>query len=519
GWDLISGGNLTISANATNKFNVNLWSLNATSPETTGIAQNFNATNDYSWNIGTFTSISGFNTSYFNINTGAINGTGGFIGFNGNFTLSSNGTSLTLNYVAANVSLSGNGTWSSELPELGNSTISNQPIVIGGGGGNSTNDVLTGLEGIVFGSNMTGSTIVVGNDITIGGGGITNNSSYTQTVDLDLTLGANQTWTAGGGNLVVSGDINMGGRDLTTGGNFTNTISGNLSGNGSLTQVGPGTLNLGGNNSLGGRTRINGGTLEVGGSLRLSETDVNNGGTLAGTGELGVVNVNNGGTIAPGSNPSSIPSTIRIGNLVLNGGGNYNWQIWNATSTAGTGWDLISGGNLTVSANATSKFNVNLWSLNATSPETTGIAQNFNSTSDYSWNIGTFTSILGVFDPDAFYINTAAIPSRTGGFIGFNGNFTLSSNGTSLTLNYVAANVSLSGNGTWSSELPGMGNSTISNQPIVFGGSGGNSTNDVLTGIEGIVFGSNATGSITVNGTDVTIGGGGITNNSSYTQT
>jgi fibronectin-binding autotransporter adhesin len=309
----------------------------------------------------------------------------------------------------------------------------------------------------------------------------------------------------------------MSGRDLTTGGNFTNTISGIISGNGSLTQVGPGTLNLDGNNTFSGGTEINGGTLEVDGSLKFSETDVNNGGTLAGTGELGEVNVNDGGTIAPGSNPSSIPSTIRIENLVLKGGSNYNWQIWNATSTAGTGWDLISGGNLTVSANATNKFNLNLWSLNATTPETTGIAQNFNATSDYSWNIGTFTSITG-FDTSYFNINTGAI-NGTGGFIGFNGNFTLSSNGTSLTLNYAAANVSLSGNGTWSNELPDMGNSTISYQPIVIDGSGGNSTNDILTGIEGIVFGSNMTGSSTVNGTDVTIGGGGITNNSSYTQT
>ena len=265
---------------------------------------------------------------------------------------------------------------------MGNSTISYQPIVIDGSGGNSTNDVLTGIEGIVFGWNSTGPTIIDGNDVTIGGGGITNNSSYTQTVDLDMTLGANQTWTAGGGNLVVSGDIDMSGRDLTTGGNFTNTISGIISGNGSLTQVGPGTLNLDGNNTFSGGTSINGGTLQVDGSLRFSETDVNNGGTLAGTGELGEVNVNNGGTIAPGSNPSSIPSTIRIGDLVLNGGGNYNWQIWNATSTAGIGWDLISGGNLTISANATNRFNVNLWSWNATSPETTGIAQNFNATSD-----------------------------------------------------------------------------------------------------------------------------------------
>ena len=34
--------------------------------------------------------------------------------------------------------------------------------------------------------------------------------------------------------------------------------------------------------------------------------------------------------------------TLSVSNLTLSGGGEYHWEITNANSTAGIGWDLIS---------------------------------------------------------------------------------------------------------------------------------------------------------------------------------
>ena len=293
-----------------------------------------------------------------------------------------------------------------------------------------------------------------------------------------------------------------------------------------MNKLGSGTTTLSGNNTYAGSTTVNAGTLLVTGST--SAVVVNNSGTLGGNGTLGAVTINSGGTIAPGNSPG----TISVGNMTWNAGGNYNWQLANATASAGSGWDLISStGTLTITANATNKFTINLWSLSGTGPDVSGIAANFDAQSNYSWNIGTFSNING-FDASYFEIVTAA-SNGTDGFVGGNGIFSVNSTTTTLVLNYAAAptptptptptprgiwNTS-SGNWSqtpqWKSGLPPLANEVAS-----FTGNGGTTVNDnYISDLSGIAFSSNSTGSYTLNGTAITLGSAGVVNNSSFDQT
>lgn len=109
GWDLVNAtGTLDLSAlTVGSEFNINLWSLSGVTPDVNGSALNFNPNQSYTWTILTAAGgISGFTGSnQFVINTGAINGTGGFANAlnGGSFSVaqSLNGKNLNLVFTAA----------------------------------------------------------------------------------------------------------------------------------------------------------------------------------------------------------------------------------------------------------------------------------------------------------------------------------------------------------------------------------------------------------------------------------
>ena len=105
-WDLVSAtGVLDLTAlTAGSKFNINLWSLSSTGPDVSGALTGFDNTQGYTWKIATAAGgITNFNSSYFNLNTGAINGTGGFANGlgGGSFSLAQSGNDLNLVFTAA----------------------------------------------------------------------------------------------------------------------------------------------------------------------------------------------------------------------------------------------------------------------------------------------------------------------------------------------------------------------------------------------------------------------------------
>ena len=103
GYDSISvTGSLDLSSLTAGSFAINLWSLSSTGPDVNGDAANFNASANASWTlVSTTTGISGFNASYFVVNTSATNGTAGFSNtMDGTFSVAKVGNNLVLNYTA-----------------------------------------------------------------------------------------------------------------------------------------------------------------------------------------------------------------------------------------------------------------------------------------------------------------------------------------------------------------------------------------------------------------------------------
>jgi autotransporter-associated beta strand protein len=316
--------------------------------------------------------------------------------------------------------------------------------------------------------------------------GVTNNA----------TLTVQQTGVAGSvGNLLGATGTNNGTvASLANEGNFIN--SGNITGNATTS----GTLSSSG--QISGSLSVNGGVTTITGTVT-GPTSLS-GGILQGTGTLGALEINSGGAIAPGNSPG----ILTVGNSVWNGGGIYNWQLGNATGAAGTGWDLInSTGSLTINASSGSKF-----VINAANDSGSGFAPGATS---YKWQMANFSGNITGFSTDKFTINTTGFNGTSG-----LGAFSVSANSTALSLNYRTLFVWDAGNGTWSTDRNWLDNALpIDGAPIEFAGLGGNSTNNYLASISGLTFTANAGEAYTLAGGNLSIGAGGIVNNSSYAQT
>ena len=174
-------------------------------------------------------------------------------------------------------------------------------------------------------------------------------NSGTYTVGGSDTIGA---LSGSGGSVAISS-----GNTLTTSFNSAaNSYSGGITGDGAFTKAGSGTLTLSGANTKGGANTVSGGKLTVqsGGSLAGATTvqsgatlvadgtlsgavSVNSGATLEGGGSVGTLTIN--GVLAPGN---SAGTTTATGGSFWNQGGSYEWEIFNLSGPAGTGWDLLS---------------------------------------------------------------------------------------------------------------------------------------------------------------------------------
>ena len=146
---------------------------------------------------------------------------------------------------------------------------------------------------------------------------------------------------------------------------------------------------------------------------------------------MGGLILETGATLTPGNSPG----TFAVGgNAIWNAGANYNWQAYTTNTNAavqtgaGTGWDFFDvGGTLTLSGiDSSNRFDLNLWSLSSTTPDTNGIIPAWNPTVGSTWLIASATGGINL-DGTAlaantnysslFNINTAAT-NGAGGWMG-----------------------------------------------------------------------------------------------------
>ncbi|MEX1113821.1 MAG: autotransporter-associated beta strand repeat-containing protein [Akkermansiaceae bacterium] len=286
---------------------------------------------------------------------------------------------------------------------------------------------------------------------------ITNNGASVQTFNLDgfdQTLGGLST-SAGGS--ATNSKVTLGNGTLTVNDSGTRTFAGEISGAGNMVKDGAGTWTLTAANTYTGTTTIKAGSLVIGssGSLANSSTidvrggttfDVSavtggytltSGQTLSGTGTV-VGSSNIAGTLSPGNSPG----TLTGGSQTWLDGGDYNWQILDATGVAGTGFDTIAmTGTLDLSnAGLTAGgFAINLWSLSSIGPDVNGNATNFDNTLSQSWALLTASGGITGFAAGDFVINTG-MNNGTSGFSNAlgGGAFSLGTSGNSLVLNFTA---------------------------------------------------------------------------------
>jgi hypothetical protein len=135
---------------------------------------------------------------------------------------------------------------------------------------------------------------------------------------------------------------------------------------------------------------------------------------LGGSGTVGAVTLKSGSLLTPGNSPG----TLTAASSSWAAGSTYEWQINDATGTAGTNWDLFSVvGALDLSAlSSTAQMNLVLESLSIA---------NYSTTSPYTWVIaqaGSFigtdlvdgTNVTSFFNIDAADFNSGVGPN--GGF-------------------------------------------------------------------------------------------------------
>jgi len=221
-------------------------------------------------------------------------------------------------------------------------------------------------------------------------------------------------------------------------GTFAITVSAPLlaGGTGGITKVGAGMLKLTGASTFTGRTVIAGGTLALGPVASLASSFIKAGDTPLGGGTfdvtdftgglvlasgqtlgghgtvLGNVVVANGAIVSPGG---SIGTLDVAGTQTWGPAGRYLFEITNASSTPGVGWDMLTVDALAITATTglNQQFIVDVQTLtnaadNAAGPMVSGI---WNPDYDYRWRFlvaDTTTFNATNFDPAWFTVNSSS---------------------------------------------------------------------------------------------------------------
>jgi autotransporter-associated beta strand protein len=331
-WDFIvvggGSGTVTLSATTGNPFIIDL----------RGNPSNWDPTNNYTWEIISMGTISGFNAAAFTVDTNNFTGAAP----TGSWLFSTNETHLLLTYT--NISgdptySNGSGLWGDGFdPSL---TTGLNALFTGASGGTATNNIaaaaLSAVGDLIFTDTAgaytlvadTGAAGVTGTPLIIAGN-IVNESAATQTINMALEFDSTRTIDADAGNMVFGGAISNVGGMLVTGAS-SNTFTGVISGAGALTKEGAGTTVLSGANTFTGAVAVNAGTLVVTNGAALANTVAvtlsNNAGAT--------LDVRSSETIGSLAGGGATGGTVALGANNLTLAGNANTTYGGAITGAG----------------------------------------------------------------------------------------------------------------------------------------------------------------------------------------
>jgi fibronectin-binding autotransporter adhesin len=203
--------------------------------------------------------------------------------------------------------------------------------------------------------------------LTLGSGGITNNSANTQTFSasgLQLALGTDLTFAATSGALAIDSAVNLTNFNLTLGGaSAGSAISGVVSGTGALSKTGTGTWTLSGPNTYTGGTTINAGTVAISNGSSFGSNTVtfeSNGTTVA---ALASVQVTNNYALT-GSGTMDVGASVLTNSGVISGGG--------ALTKAGAGTMVLTASNTYTGVTTVSNGTLNIQNNTALGPANGG---------------------------------------------------------------------------------------------------------------------------------------------------
>jgi autotransporter-associated beta strand protein len=281
---------------------------------------------------------------------------------------------------------------------------------------------------------------------------ITVSNPVTKWTEFKGTLSNGGLTKAGAGLLVLSGtNVYAGGTTVNAGtlqgttdslpGNIANnaalvfdqtadgTYAGVLSGNGTVTKNGAGTLTLSGANLHAGLTIINEGLLAMVGSAADSAHLVGGGAHLMGAGAIGELIVD--GTVHPGASSNAV-GTLHVADVFLSPGGALRFDVSQATGTPGTHWDLVdSSGGITVDATERAPFTV----------QVVGAPLGFDSSPPWSWKfLDAADGAVNGFAAYKFATDTSDFTSDMGG-----GAFVVTESGGDLFLEFQIPGVAVLG--------------------------------------------------------------------------
>lgn len=261
-------------------------------------------------------------------------------------------------------------TWSNESNWIDGALPANNGtsdvLFVGNEGLTPLVDVDWSINSLAF-DGLARTFTINGFPLSIGTGGIVNNSDRPQIVNSPINLSSAQTWDAAGGRASFGGAINNQGHAMTVGGGFDTAIRSTISNGGGLIKNGSGTLTLGSGagdtfaNSYSGVTSVNGGGLllnKAAGTITIPGDLIVNGGMVITTasGQISTssnVTLNGGSThfgdsntigtfTGNGSSYTSSDQTLTLTStapyvLTLRQDGNYPNEFFKLTGASGGG--------------------------------------------------------------------------------------------------------------------------------------------------------------------------------------